>query len=366
MRSVEFGTELWRLLVIAVDSRACARPPGIPFSADRRRRLHRAMRRRLELYQPRHLYRVLGERVQGRQPLQEPTVRRCLPLPLTSASLDISMHLSTLSSRSARALDCARGSPSLRESPPCPLTSRGSLVYEYIGEVVMEKTFRKRMASYADEGIKHFYFMMLQKEEYIDATKKGGIGRFANHSCNPNCEVQKWVVGRRMRMGIFTKRDVAKDEEITFNYNVDRYGWVWSDARADSRHEAQICYCGEYNCVGTIGGKTQTDVGGIDDLFLDGAIVVNTLTSALGILDEVNAGGMRGNRKKKARQLDEDYVVGVMLATLTAACAPSYPATRIRQGCSGDSTGTGDSDNAWAVAGACQGGRRLAVLTADV
>ncbi|WOO81021.1 Histone-lysine N-methyltransferase, H3 lysine-36 specific [Vanrija pseudolonga] len=163
----------------------------------------------------------------------------------------------------------------------------GALIYEYIGEVVIEKTFRKRMADYAEEGIKHFYFMMLQKEEYIDATKKGGIGRFANHSCNPNCEVQKWVVGRRMRMGIFTKRDVLKGEEVTFNYNVDRYG-----------HEAQICYCGEPNCVGFIGGKTQTDVGGIDDLFLD----------ALGILDEVVAQGMKGSRKKKARQLDEDYV----------------------------------------------------------
>lgn len=29
----------------------------------------------------------------------------------------------------------------------------------------MEKTFRKRMQQYAEEGIKHFYFMMLQKEE---------------------------------------------------------------------------------------------------------------------------------------------------------------------------------------------------------
>jgi histone-lysine N-methyltransferase SETD2 len=27
-------------------------------------------------------------------------------------------------------------------------------------------------------------------------------------------------------MGIFTKRDVVKGEEITFNYNVDRYGYV--------------------------------------------------------------------------------------------------------------------------------------------
>ncbi|KIR31664.1 histone-lysine N-methyltransferase, H3 lysine-36 specific [Cryptococcus deuterogattii MMRL2647] len=162
-----------------------------------------------------------------------------------------------------------------------------TLIYEYIGEVVAEKTFRKRMQQYADEGIRHFYFMMLQKEEYIDATKKGGIGRFANHSCNPNCEVQKWVVGRRLRMGIFTKRDVVKGEEITFNYNVDRYG-----------HDAQTCYCGEPNCVGTIGGKTQTDISTMNDLFLD----------ALGIMDEVEAMGMKGSKKKKSRQLDEDFV----------------------------------------------------------
>jgi histone-lysine N-methyltransferase SETD2 len=38
------------------------------------------------------------------------------------------------------------------------------------------------------------------------------------------------------------------------------------------RHEAQMCYCGEWNCVGTIGGKTQTDIGGMDDLFLDGEL----------------------------------------------------------------------------------------------
>ena len=43
--------------------------------------------------------------------------------------------------------------------------SSGELVYEYIGEVVAEKTFRKRLQQYADEGLRHFYFMMLQKEE---------------------------------------------------------------------------------------------------------------------------------------------------------------------------------------------------------
>jgi hypothetical protein len=36
-------------------------------------------------------------------------------------------------------------------------------------------------------------------------------------------------------------------------------------------HDAQKCYCGEPNCVGFIGGKTQTDLGGMDDLYIDGA-----------------------------------------------------------------------------------------------
>ncbi|CAE6413538.1 unnamed protein product [Rhizoctonia solani] len=122
-------------------------------------------------------------------------------------------------------------------------------VYEYVGDVVNETVLRKRMREYAEEGIQHFYFMMLQREQYIDATKRGGKGRFANHSCNPNCYVAKWVVGKRIRMGIFAKRDIDENEELTFNYNVDRYG-----------HDPQKCYCGETNCAGFLGGKTQTDV----------------------------------------------------------------------------------------------------------
>lgn len=35
-------------------------------------------------------------------------------------------------------------------------------------------------------------------------------------------------------------------------------------------HDAQPCYCGEPNCVGFIGGKTQTDLAAMDDLYLDG------------------------------------------------------------------------------------------------
>ena len=42
---------------------------------------------------------------------------------------------------------------------------RDDFVYEYIGEVVSQHSLAKRMRDYADEGIEHFYFMMLQKDE---------------------------------------------------------------------------------------------------------------------------------------------------------------------------------------------------------
>ncbi|EIN05933.1 hypothetical protein PUNSTDRAFT_54761 [Punctularia strigosozonata HHB-11173 SS5] len=164
---------------------------------------------------------------------------------------------------------------------------KDQFIYEYVGDVVSHPSFKKRMREYAQEGIRHFYFMMLQKDEYIDATKRGGIGRFANHSCSPNCYVAKWTVGTHVRMGIFASRHIRQHEELTFNYNVDRYG-----------HDAQPCYCGEPNCVGFLGGKTQTDIGAMDDLYLD----------ALGITDEVEKLQLKGTKKKKGRKLDEDYI----------------------------------------------------------
>ena len=102
---------------------------------------------------------------------------------------------------------------------------RQSFITEYIGEVIEETTFRNRMHEYDGEGIEHFYFMMIQQGEYIDATKKGGLGRFLNHSCSPNCYVDKWVVGTKLRMGIFAERNIQAGEELTFDYNVDRYGF---------------------------------------------------------------------------------------------------------------------------------------------
>ena len=171
-------------------------------------------------------------------------------------------------------------------------------IFEYIGEVIHEGQFRRRMHQYDDEGIKHFYFMSLSKGEFVDATKKGNLGRFCNHSCNPNCYVDKWVVGDKLRMGIFAERKIKAGEELVFNYNVDRYG-----------ADPQPCYCGEPNCTGFIGGKTQTERA---------TKLSNTTIEALGIDDGDgwDTAVAKKPRKKKAGEEDEEYVNNVQPKSL--------------------------------------------------
>lgn len=163
-------------------------------------------------------------------------------------------------------------------------------IFEYIGEVINEATFRRRMIQYDQQGIKHFYFMSLNKNEFVDATRKGNLGRFCNHSCVPNCYVDKWVVGDKLRMGIFALRSIRAGEELVFNYNVDRYG-----------ADPQPCYCGEPTCVGFIGGKTQTERA---------TKLPPATIEALGIDlgDGWDTTVAKKPRKKRADEEDEDYV----------------------------------------------------------
>lgn len=172
-------------------------------------------------------------------------------------------------------------------------------IFEYIGEVINEPTFRRRMIQYDKEGIRHFYFMSLTKNEFVDATKKGNLGRFCNHSCNPNCYVDKWVVGSKLRMGIFAQRKIQPGEELVFNYNVDRYG-----------ADPQPCYCGEPNCLGFIGGKTQTERA---------TKLPDATIEALGIDDSDgwDTAVAKKPRKKKITEDDEEYVNSVQARGLS-------------------------------------------------
>ncbi|XP_065202642.1 histone-lysine N-methyltransferase SETD2-like [Planococcus citri] len=118
----------------------------------------------------------------------------------------------------------------------------GTFIMEYVGEVIDSDEFETRAMEYARGKIPHFYFMSLKSDCIIDATVKGNISRFINHSCEPNAETQKWTVQGELRIGFFSKRDISAGEEVTFDYQLQRYG-----------KQAQRCYCETPSCSGWIG-----------------------------------------------------------------------------------------------------------------
>lgn len=100
----------------------------------------------------------------------------------------------------------------------------GTFIMEYVGEVLNSKQFEKRATDYSKLMNAHYYFMALSSDCVIDATKRGNISRFINHSCDPNAETQKWTVNGELRIGFFSSKAIMPDEEITFDYQFQRYG----------------------------------------------------------------------------------------------------------------------------------------------
>lgn len=124
----------------------------------------------------------------------------------------------------------------------------GQFVIEYVGELIDEEEFRRRMRRKHEIRDENFYFLTLDKERMIDAGPKGNLARFMNHCCEPNCETQKWTVLGDVRVGLFALYDIPANSEVTFNYNLECAGI-----------EKKRCMCGAKRCSGYIGAKPKQD-----------------------------------------------------------------------------------------------------------
>lgn len=119
----------------------------------------------------------------------------------------------------------------------------GDVVAEYVGEYVTHASADAREKMYQEQRIQDYQFRA--DELVIDATKKGGHGRYINHNCSPNC-VAKIIEGKPpnrhlKRVIIIAQRNIAAREEITYDYQFPLE--LDLDARIP-------CNCGSASCRG--------------------------------------------------------------------------------------------------------------------
>ncbi|XP_017983302.1 PREDICTED: histone-lysine N-methyltransferase ASHR3 isoform X2 [Theobroma cacao] len=123
--------------------------------------------------------------------------------------------------------------------------NKGDFVIEYIGEVIDDAQCEKRLWDMKYKGVKNFYMCEIRKDFTIDATFKGNTSRFLNHSCDPNCVLEKWQVEGETRVGVFAARSIEVGEPLTYDYRFVQFG------------PEVKCYCGSSNCQGYLGTKRK-------------------------------------------------------------------------------------------------------------
>lgn len=158
----------------------------------------------------------------------------------------------------------------------------GAFVCEYAGEILTAAEAERRHRT-SKPGDMNYIVCLIERSTgndrtvhrtFIDPSKRGNIGRYLNHSCEPNCEiVSVRVDGPIPRLGmqftcffclkcelisicfcltgIFTNKYVAANEELCFDYGI---GSIELDLVADIANTTKCCkcLCGSERCRGQL------------------------------------------------------------------------------------------------------------------
>ncbi|KAK1411751.1 hypothetical protein QVD17_32456 [Tagetes erecta] len=120
--------------------------------------------------------------------------------------------------------------------------SQSAMVVEYVGEIVGLRVADRRETEYQSGKQLQYksacYFFRIDKENIIDATRKGGIARFVNHSCEPNCVAKVITVRGEKKVVFFAERDIYPGEEITYDYHFNN----------EDEGKKILCSCNSNNC----------------------------------------------------------------------------------------------------------------------
>jgi len=117
---------------------------------------------------------------------------------------------------------------------------KGDLITEYVGKAVNKLFLNHLFRRYATE--RKLYIMAITSDVYLDARKVGGVARYINHSCEPNCQVERWKVRGIIRAAVVASKDLPAGTELSFDYQ-----WERKRGRAPTK-----CHCGAKTCRQTL------------------------------------------------------------------------------------------------------------------
>ncbi|XP_006897152.1 PREDICTED: histone-lysine N-methyltransferase SETMAR [Elephantulus edwardii] len=134
----------------------------------------------------------------------------------------------------------------------------GRFVCEYAGEVLGFSEVQRRIQSQTAHDCN--YIIALREhvyngqvmETYIDPTYTGNIGRFLNHSCEPNLVMVPVRVDSMVpKLALFAAKDILPGEELSYDYSGKFLNMKDNEdgQRLEKGGPRKPCYCGARSCA---------------------------------------------------------------------------------------------------------------------
>ncbi|XP_038573920.1 histone-lysine N-methyltransferase 2C isoform X4 [Micropterus salmoides] len=112
-----------------------------------------------------------------------------------------------------------------------------TMMIEYNGTILRNEVAIRKEKIYRSQNREVFMFR-IDSEHVVDATRTGGLARYINHSCAPNCVAEVVTFERGYKIIISCIRRIDKGEELCFDYQFDTV----------EGHHKIACHCGAPEC----------------------------------------------------------------------------------------------------------------------
>ncbi|NXP12065.1 SETMR methyltransferase, partial [Thinocorus orbignyianus] len=140
---------------------------------------------------------------------------------------------------------------------------QGRFVCEYAGEVLGFKEALRRIQAQTPKDSN--YIIVVREhlhsgrmmETFVDPTYVGNVGRFLNHSCEPNLFMVPVRVDSMVpKLALFAATDISAGEELSYDYsgrfhNLPRTDREQKSSEEDNRSK-KPCYCGSRTCASSL------------------------------------------------------------------------------------------------------------------
>lgn len=100
-----------------------------------------------------------------------------------------------------------------------------TFIIEFVGELINRKEMENRLIKFVATD-NHMYILQVDAKLYIDSSRYGNEGRFVNHSCEPNCRAEVWIVNGNKRIGLFSIGEIPSVNSFLYitawngNFNI--------------------------------------------------------------------------------------------------------------------------------------------------